>query len=102
MGRTTKQECLTLYPEIADISKCLTDKQLGTLIRALIQYRFEGIHSEFPARSPLACLYPLMKNQVDRMEAVKKRNAENARIRWEKAAAAQEAEQDPDAQVIYE
>ena len=93
MGRNSKQECLTLYPEIAEISKCLTDKQLGTLIRALIQYRFEGITSEFPARSPLAFLFPLMKNQVDRMEDVKKRNAENARIRWEKAAAAQEEAQ---------
>ena len=92
MGRNPKQECLTLYPEIADISKKLSDKQLGTLIRALINYRFEGTVTDFPKSSTLGLLFPIMKNQVDRMEQVKKRNAENARIRWEKAAAAQNPE----------
>ena len=48
MGKYPKQECLTLYPEIADIAKNLSDKQLGTLIRALINYRFEGIVTDFP------------------------------------------------------
>ena len=100
MGRSAKQECLTLYPEISEMAKCLSDKQLGALIRAVIQYRFEGIITDFSKSPTLACLFPLMKNQVDRMEEVKKRNSENAKIRWEKAAAAQETEQDPDAQVI--
>lgn len=104
MGRNSKQECLTLYPEVANIAENLTDKQLGTLIRALIRYRFDGITTDFPSRSPLALLFPIMKNQVDRMEQVKKRNAENARIRWEKAAADQDPETDQNVhgQVIYE
>ena len=93
MGRTTKQECLTLYPEIADMSKCLSDKQLGALMRAVIQYRFEGVTTDFSKSPTLACLFPLMKNQVDRMEEVKKRNSENAKIRWEKAAQSQDPDQ---------
>ena len=93
MGRSTKQECLTLYPEIADMSKCLSDKQLGALMRAVIQYRFEGTTTDFSKSPTLACLFPLMKNQVDRMEEVKKRNSENAKIRWEKASQSQNADQ---------
>ena len=90
MGRYPKQECLTLYPEIADIAKNLSDKQLGTLIRALINYRFEGIVPEFPKTGTLGLLFPIMKNQVDRMEQVKKRNSENAKLRWSKEAASDE------------
>ena len=84
MGRNPKQECLTLYPEIAEMAKSLSDKQLGALIRAVIQYRFEGITTDFSNSRTLGCLFPLMKNQVDRMEQVKKRNSENAKIRWNK------------------
>ena len=94
MGRNPKQECLTLYPEIAEMAKCLSDKQLGALIRAVIQYRFEGITTDFSKSPTLGCLFPLMKNQVDRMEQVKKRNSENAKIRWNKENASAEAETD--------
>ena len=85
MGRNPKQECLTLYPEVEQIAENLTDKQLGTLMRALIQYRFQGIVTEFPKDVMLGVVFGIMKNQVDRMEQVKKRNSENARRRWEQA-----------------
>ena len=90
MGRYPKQECLTLYPEIAEVAKSLSDKQLGTLIRALIHYRFEGSVAEFPKSSTLGLLFPILRNQVDRMEQVKKRNSENAKIRWSKEASSSE------------
>ena len=81
MGRMQKQECLTLYPEIELVTKRLNNEQFGALMRALIQYRYHGIVTEF--EDPLVDMpYVLMMGQVDRMEQVKQRNSENARIRW--------------------
>ena len=86
MGRNAKQECLTLYPEIARVEPKLTDNQLGKLMRALIRYRFAGISMEFEMDATLDIVFELLKDQVDRMEQVKKRNSENAKRRWENQA----------------
>ena len=91
MGKNPKQECLTLYPEIEQLAEDLNDKQLGSLMRALILYRFQGFITEFPKKSTLSLLFPLLKNQVDRMEQVKKRNTELANRRWAQEAAVQSA-----------
>lgn len=83
MSKKTKQACLTLYPEIREIVPLLTDSQLGALFRALVTYRYTGEKTEFHDRV-LKVLFISLANQVDRMEAVKQRNTENIKRRWEK------------------
>ena len=95
MGRKPKQPCLTLYPEIEHIAENLSDAKLGALIRALIQYRYHGTIADFQDKI-LQILFTMMQGQVDRLEEVKQRNAENARRRWEQAAEESESDYDSD------
>lgn len=82
MGRKPKQPCLTLYPEIEYIAENLSDTKLGALIRALIQYRYHGVSTDFEKDPMLQVLFTMMRGQVDRLEEVKQRNTENAMRRW--------------------
>ena len=84
MAKTLNQECLTLYPETEMIIRRLNDKQVGRLIRALVQYRYHGTEAEITDDIMVGIAYDFMVGQVDRMEQVKQRNTAAANARWDK------------------
>ena len=81
MAKSTKQSCLTLYPEIRQFVPVMTDPQLGALLRALVDYRYDGKPAHFDEQV-MEVAFIFLKSQVDRMEDVKKRNTDLANRRW--------------------
>lgn len=86
-----KQETLTIFPEIADITQDLTDEQFGVLMRAVVAYRFSGL--EYSGDDSLVKFaFRYMANQVDRGESAKQAKSKAARDRWTKQTDAEECE----------
>lgn len=84
-----KQETLTIFPEVEDITQDLTDEQFGVLMRAVIAYRFRG--TEYSGNDSLVKFaFRYMSNQVDRGENAKLAKAKAAQERWKKQTDADE------------
>ena len=81
MAKASKQACLTLYPEIQQFVPVMTDQQLGALLRALVDYRYNGNAAQFDEQV-MQVAFIFLASQVDRMEEVKKRNTDLANRRW--------------------
>lgn len=78
-----KQETLTIFPEIEDITQDLTDEQFGKLMRAVAAYRFRGeVYAGNDQLIKFAFRY--MANQVDRSETAKTAKTKAAKERWDK------------------
>ena len=76
-----KQETLTIFPEIEDITRKMSDEQLGRLMRAVMAYRFRGeLYSGDDVAIDIA--FQFMSSQVDRSETAKAAKAKAAQGRW--------------------
>ncbi len=72
-----KQETLTLFPEVADTTRKLTDAQFGALIRAAFAYRFRGeAYAGEDAAVDMA--FQFLASQIDRYQAICATNRNNA------------------------
>jgi hypothetical protein len=76
-----KQETLTLFPELEQSTKRLTDEQFGRLMRAILAYRFRGeVYSGEDAAVDIA--FHFVASQVDRSEETKMSRSKAANARW--------------------
>ena len=73
-----KQETLTLFPEVAIMTRKFSDEQFGVLMRSAFAYRFGGeIYSgDDPA---IDVAFQAVAGQIDRYIAVCKANSQNAK-----------------------
>lgn len=79
-----KQETLTLFPELEQTTRKLTDEQFGILMRAVCAYRFRGeAYSGDDIAIDIA--FQFVASQVDRSEETKTSRSRSAAARWEKA-----------------
>lgn len=77
-----KQETLTLFPEIEEVTRKMSDSQFGSLIRAVMGYRFRGeAYSGDDIAVDIA--FRFVSSQVDRAETAKAARAKAARDRWD-------------------
>ncbi len=76
-----KQETLTLFPEVEIVTRKMTDAQFGSLIRAVMAYRFRG---EAYAGDDIAVdiAFQFISSQVDRSETAKAEKTIAAKKRW--------------------
>ncbi len=76
-----KQETLTLFPEIEDVTRKMTDSQFGSLIRAVMAYRFRG--EEYSGDDVAVDIaFRFVSSQVDRAETAKAARVKAADKRW--------------------
>ena len=76
-----KQETLTIFPEIEDITRKMSDEQLGKLMRAVMAYRFRGeLYTGDDVAIDIA--FQFMSSQVDRSETAKAAKSRAAQERW--------------------
>lgn len=77
-----KQETLTLFPEIEEVTRKMSDSQFGCLIRAVMAYRFRG---EEYAGDDIAVdiAFRFVSSQVDRAETAKAARVKAAKDRWD-------------------
>ena len=87
-----KQECVTLFPEVEDVTRRLSDAQFGALIRAVMGYQ---LRDEAYTGDDMAVdiAFRFLCSQVDRTNAFKEAKAKAARQRWDRQKQT-EAEQD--------
>jgi hypothetical protein len=79
----SKQETLTIFPEIEDTTQDLTNEQFGELMRAVMAYRFRG--QTYTGNDPfIKFAFRYMANQVDRSETAKTAKSKAAKERWGK------------------
>ena len=85
-----KQECVTLFPEIEQVTRRFSNEQFGELIRAVIAYRFRGelYEGDDPA---IDTAFLFLSNQVDRAENMKKKMSKLVQKRWEDTRSTEEA-----------
>lgn len=77
-----KQETLTLFPELEDATRKLTDEQFGILMRAVMAYRFRGeAYSGDDVAVDIA--FRFAASMVDRSEETKKSRSKAASTRWD-------------------
>lgn len=78
-----KQETLTLFPEIENSTRKLTDEQFGILMRAVLAYRFRGeVYNGSDIAVDIA--FQFVVSQVDRSEEIKANRSKAVSSRWEK------------------
>ena len=76
-----KQETLTIFPEIEDTTKMMSNEQFGELMRAVMAYRFRG--EEYTGRDvAVNVAFQFMSSQVDRSETAKAARSKAAQGRW--------------------
>ena len=76
-----KQETLTIFPEIEDTTKMMSNEQFGELMRAVMAYRFRG--EEYTGRDvAVNVAFQFMSSQVDRSETAKAARSKAAHGRW--------------------
>lgn len=81
-----KQETLTLFPEVEQTTRRLSDEQFGILMRAVCAYRFRGeSYSGDDAAVDIA--FAFISNQLDRVEETKAIRSKAASAKWEKTNA---------------
>ena len=79
----SKNETLTLFPEIETATRKLSNEQFGELMRAVMAYRWRG--DDYSGTDPaIDIAFQFLSNQVDRGEANKAAKSKAARGRWEK------------------
>lgn len=75
-----KQETLTLFPEVLETTRKLTDAQFGALMRAAFAYRFQG--EDYAGDDPAVDMaFQFLASQIDRyldICAVNRQNAASA------------------------
>ena len=77
-----KQETLTLFPEIEQTTRRLSDEQFGILMRAVLAYRFRGeLYSGNDVSVDIA--FQFIASQVDRSEETKVSRSKAASSRWD-------------------
>lgn len=76
-----KQETLTIFPEIEDITRKMSDEQLGKLMRAVMAYRFRG-ETYTGDDVAIDIAFQFMSSQVDRSETAKAAKSRAAQGRW--------------------
>lgn len=77
-----KQETLTLFPELEQTTRRLSDEQFGILMRAVWAYRFHGeVYSGDDVAIDIA--FQFIASQVDRSEETKVSRSKAANSRWE-------------------
>lgn len=77
-----KQETLTLFPEIEEVTRKMSDSQFGSLIRAVMAYRFRGeAYNGDDIAVDIA--FRFVSSQVDRAETAKAARAKAAKDRWD-------------------
>ena len=77
-----KQETLTLFPELEQTTRRLSDEQFGILMRAVWAYRFRGeVYSGDDVAIDIA--FQFVASQVDRSEETKVSRAKAANSRWD-------------------
>lgn len=76
-----KNECLMIFEEILPVTKRMTDAQFGTLIRAVMAYRFQG-ESYRGDDAAIDIAFQFMCSQVDRTEETRARKMKAAQSRW--------------------
>ena len=78
-----KQETLTLFPELENTTRKLTDEQFGILMRAILGYRFRGEpYNGDDIAVDIA--FQFIASQVDRSEETKVNRSKAVSARWEK------------------
>lgn len=78
-----KQETLTLFPELEQTTRKLTDEQFGILMRAILGYRFRG--EEYNGDDmAIDVAFQFIASQVDRSEETKANRSKSVSARWEK------------------
>lgn len=78
-----KQETLTLFPELENTTRKLTDEQFGILMRAILGYRFRGeTYNGDDIAVDIA--FQFIASQVDRSEDTKANRSKAVSARWEK------------------
>lgn len=76
-----KEDSLSLFPEVEDITQDLTNEQFGQLMRALFAYYYRG--EAYSGEDPLIKMgFRFISSQLDRREAAKKAKSEAAHRRW--------------------
>lgn len=77
-----KHETLTLFPELEQTTRRLSDEQFGILMRAVWAYRFRGeVYSGDDVAIDIA--FQFVASQVDRSEDTKASRSKAANARWE-------------------
>ena len=78
-----KQETLTLFPELEQSTRRLTNEQFGVLMRAILAYRFRGeVYDGDDMAVDIA--FNFIASQVDRSEETKVNRSKAVSSRWEK------------------
>ena len=81
-----KQETLTLFPELENSTRKLSDEQFGILMRAVLAYRFRGeVYNGDDIAVDIA--FQFVVSQVDRSEEIKVNRSKAVTARWEKEKA---------------
>ena len=84
----SKEDSLSLFPEVEDITQDLTNEQFGELMRALFAYYYRG--EPYLGEDPLIKMgFRFVSSQLDRREAAKKAKSEAAHRRWSTKSDAQ-------------
>lgn len=69
---------LQLFPDMQDDHfSVLTDEELGIIVRAAMDYAFNGVLPEFETRSVLGLTWRRMKSYIDQCEKTAEKNREN-------------------------
>lgn len=77
----SKQETLTIFPEIEETTRMMSNEQFGALMRAVMAYRFRGeVYSGDDVAVFVA--FQFMMSQVDRSETAKAARTKAAHGRW--------------------
>lgn len=84
-----KQETLTLFPEVEQTTRKLSDEQFGILMRAVCAYRFRG--EEYSGDDTAVDIaFQFIASQLDRVEETKASRSKAASARWEEKKNANE------------
>ena len=79
-----KQETLTLFPDIMDITENFTNDQFGELMRAVFSYRFDGIMYT-GKDGGVDVAFRMVKNQIDRYTKICETNSRNRKDKKEES-----------------
>ena len=78
-----RQDTMTIFPEVEEITKDLTNEQFGIMMRAAMAYRYR--REAYSGNDPLIKFaFRYMANMVDRAENAKKAKSDAARERWDR------------------
>lgn len=82
-----KQETLTLFPELENSTRKLSDEQFGILMRSVLAYRFRGeVYTGDDIAVDIA--FQFVVSQVDRSEEIKVNRSKAVSARWDKEKSA--------------